>query len=299
MPRKGRSQQHVRDRPVGARCAVHADAGRGRQRQPARPGHAINAPFSLTLTGTHAAAAALRPDHVRADARRRCAPRAPPDVAPPVVELERLGRAGTRRHAARAGDRQEQPNGPRRPAPSRHRPGHGPAAARPVGELDRRRDARRPAARTGRHLDRDAPDPDDHRRRARIHADGAPAQRGARGGANRAPGHGHRPRPRSPPTTARSATARRSGTGRRVTRGRRSWPSSRAAAAFVAPDPQKTTVVLPWRSTRSSQCACTARASTVRSTSAPMCASAATSSRWLTRITSCSMIGPASSSSVT
>ena len=36
--RKGRRQQHVRDRPVGARCAVHADAGRGGQRQPARPG---------------------------------------------------------------------------------------------------------------------------------------------------------------------------------------------------------------------------------------------------------------------
>ncbi len=43
----------------------------------------------------------------------------------------------------------------------------------------------------------------------------------------------------------------------------------------------------------------TARASTERSISAPRCLSASRSSRWLTRITSCSMIGPASSSSVT
>jgi Glycosyl hydrolase family 79 C-terminal beta domain len=78
-----------------------------------------------------------------------------------------------------------------------------------------------------------------------------------------------------------------------------SVPRRSAALVAVRLTRQKTTVVLPWRSTRSSQCACTARARTVRSTSAPTCASVATSSRWLTRITSCSMIGPASSSSVT
>ena len=58
--------------------------------------YAINAPFSLTRTRTDAAAAAVRPDHVRADARRRCAPRATADVARPLAEPERLGRAGSR-----------------------------------------------------------------------------------------------------------------------------------------------------------------------------------------------------------
>jgi hypothetical protein len=41
-------------------------------------------------------------------------------------------------------------------------------------------------------------------------------------------------------------------------------------AALPGASSQNTTVVLPWRSTRSSQCACTARASTARSTSAPI-----------------------------
>ena len=36
--------------------------------------YAINAPFSLNRRGPQPAAAAVRPDHVRADARRRCAP---------------------------------------------------------------------------------------------------------------------------------------------------------------------------------------------------------------------------------
>jgi hypothetical protein len=44
----------------------------------------------------------------------------------------------------------------------------------------------------------------------------------------------------------------------------------RVTAAPARGSAQNTTVVLPWRSTRSSQCACTARASTVRSTSAPI-----------------------------
>ena len=64
-------------------CAVHADAGRGGQRQPARPGQGDQRAVLTDATRTHAAAAALRPDHVHADARRRCAPRAPADVAPP------------------------------------------------------------------------------------------------------------------------------------------------------------------------------------------------------------------------
>lgn len=60
-----------------------------------------------------------------------------------------------------------------------------------------------------------------------------------------------------------------------------------------------TMVLLPYTSTRSSRCHLTARASTVRSTWRPSCFSVSTSSWCVTRCTSCSMIGPASSSSVT
>ncbi len=62
---------------------------------------------------------------------------------------------------------------------------------------------------------------------------------------------------------------------------------------------QKTTVVAPLSSTRSSQWRRTARMSTVRSMSAPSRAIAAVSSECETRMTSCSMIGPSSSCSVT
>ena len=62
---------------------------------------------------------------------------------------------------------------------------------------------------------------------------------------------------------------------------------------------QNTTVDPPCRTTRSAQCHATALESTIRSMSAPERRSAATSSRCATRITSCSMIGPASRSSVT
>jgi DNA-binding GntR family transcriptional regulator len=60
-----------------------------------------------------------------------------------------------------------------------------------------------------------------------------------------------------------------------------------------------TMVRLPCTSTRSSTCQRTARRRTIRSRSAPARSSAETFSRWVTRPTSCSMIGPASSSSVT
>jgi cytochrome P450 family 138 len=62
---------------------------------------------------------------------------------------------------------------------------------------------------------------------------------------------------------------------------------------------QKTTVELPWRITRSSQCRRTARAKTIRSTSAPSLTISSTESACVTRTTSCSMIGPPSSSAVT
>ena len=54
----------------------------------------------------------------------------------------------------------------------------------------------------------------------------------------------------------------------------------------------KTIVRLPDTSTRRSRCSRTARVSTRRSSSPPLRTSSSTSSRWLTRQTSCSMIGP-------
>ena len=61
----------------------------------------------------------------------------------------------------------------------------------------------------------------------------------------------------------------------------------------------KTTVRFPHVSTRCSMCARTARASTATSRSRPLRVSSCTSSRWLTRATSWSMIGPSSSPAVT
>ena len=60
-----------------------------------------------------------------------------------------------------------------------------------------------------------------------------------------------------------------------------------------------TTVLFSNTNTRSSRCALTARASTLRSISRPVCVRSRTSSRCVTLATSCSMIGPASSSAVT
>src|SRR5690242_304705 len=80
------------------------------------------------------------------------------------------------------------------------------------------------------------------------------------------------------------------------------WRAAFDAAAdhaAILTGPQNTTVRLPKTSTRSSRCAFTARARTVRSISAPRPTSVSVLSRWVTRVTSCSMIGPASSSSVT
>ena len=61
---------------------------------------------------------------------------------------------------------------------------------------------------------------------------------------------------------------------------------------------QKTTVLRPWTRMRCSRWARTARARTVVSRSRPARVSPATSSRWLTRAVSWSMIGPSSRSSV-
>ena len=62
---------------------------------------------------------------------------------------------------------------------------------------------------------------------------------------------------------------------------------------------EKTIVLLPWTRMRSSTCQATARASTARSVWRPIRRRSSTVSRWSTRCTSCSMIGPASSSLVT
>ncbi len=74
----------------------------------------------------------------------------------------------------------------------------------------------------------------------------------------------------------------------------RSCPQAQRGPAYV------NTTVFPWyTSTRSSTCQATARASTTRSTCRPMRRRSSRDARWLTRSTSCSMMGPASSSSVT
>ena len=75
--------------------------------------------------------------------------------------------------------------------------------------------------------------------------------------------------------------------------------AAQAAVTRTACHQAKTMVWLPLRITRSSLCHCTARDSTVRSTSAPRRWRSATVSAWVTRTTSCSMIGPSSRSSVT
>ena len=75
--------------------------------------------------------------------------------------------------------------------------------------------------------------------------------------------------------------------------------SGRNSSAVASQDDQNTIVRSPSRRTRSSRCAMTARARTRRSMSRPIRIRSSTSSRWLTRVTSWSMIGPASSSSVT
>src|SRR4029453_17902335 len=61
----------------------------------------------------------------------------------------------------------------------------------------------------------------------------------------------------------------------------------------------KTTVLLPYTSTRCRRWRFTARASTTFSRSRPLRTRSSTESRWLTRATSCSMIGPSSRSEVT
>jgi hypothetical protein len=61
----------------------------------------------------------------------------------------------------------------------------------------------------------------------------------------------------------------------------------------------KMTVRRPWSRTRCSACQRTARASATRSASRPMAARSSGLSEWLTRATSCSMIGPSSRSAVT
>ena len=61
---------------------------------------------------------------------------------------------------------------------------------------------------------------------------------------------------------------------------------------------RNTIVLLSWTRMRSSMCQRTARASTTRSISRPSRARSSSVLRWVTRTTSCSMIGPSSSSSV-
>ena len=253
-----------------------------------------------TGTGSKPATSPVRPGHVRADARRRRPPAPPAYVRTPAGEPERVGGARPRRHPPRPADRQGRPQPAGRTAPALHRPRHGPATGRAVRELDRRRDARRAADRTGGRLDRDAADRGDRSEPQWLHGHDPEAERGARGRARLGSAH-HAAHVGTVHHAARHRTSVRHREAR--ARRRRSWPTRPIAAAAASPArprrSQKTTVVFPWRSTRSSQCACTARASTVRSMSAPRCVSRATSSRWLTRVTSCSMIGPASSSSVT
>ena len=79
----------------------------------------------------------------------------------------------------------------------------------------------------------------------------------------------------------------------------RSWPGEiPAQIGGRGGDPQKTTVLRPYTSTRCARWARTARASTIISRSRPLRTRSTTLSRWLTRTTSCSMIGPSSSSAV-
>lgn len=76
--------------------------------------------------------------------------------------------------------------------------------------------------------------------------------------------------------------------------------SPRRDAPGWVPRAYVNTTVFPWyTSTRSSTCQATARPSTTRSTCRPMRRRSSRDARWLTRSTSCSMMGPASSSSVT
>ena len=86
---------------------------------------------------------------------------------------------------------------------------------------------------------------------------------------------------------------------------RSSRSTSYGAAPSSATDPapatsqRKTTVRPPCRRTRLSACQRTARESTWHSTSRPAATSSGALSVWSTRTTSCSMIGPSSSSGVT
>ena len=72
-----------------------------------------------------------------------------------------------------------------------------------------------------------------------------------------------------------------------------------ATGTAVKAHQRKTTVRSPWSRTRCSTCQRTARASATHSTSRPTRASSSTLWAWSTRATSCSMIGPSSSCSVT
>lgn len=65
-----------------------------------------------------------------------------------------------------------------------------------------------------------------------------------------------------------------------------------------APRRYRMTVDRPYTMTRSSACQRTARAKTRRSTSWPRRCSSTADSAWVTRVTSCSMIGPSSRSAV-
>ncbi len=178
----------------------------------------------------------------------------------------------------------------RRRVPARGRRRDGPGGRR---EAD-------PGADHAHHLDR------------RAQADGAlhlPADRRAR----RRPDL-HRPR------GARRDQGRLPGPrdGRRPHRGRAAGPHRRAAARSrttcrccrpperrpagdggARPGQGKTTVRVPLRSTRWSRCQPTARASAMHSRSRPTSTSRSGVAAWSTRATSCSMIGPSSSSAVT
>lgn len=75
--------------------------------------------------------------------------------------------------------------------------------------------------------------------------------------------------------------------------------SQRGVLLSVVGCQRKTTVQRPLTSTRLSLCHRTARASTWASTSRPSATSSSGACEWLTRTTSCSMMGPSSRSGVT
>ena len=136
--RASRRQRHVRDRPLGSRCAVRADARRRRCGRRPCPRRRDQRRVHARRVGPRGPAAPVRADPVHADARSA---RAPDPAAPPRrsgSSPQGLGGAGVQPSPERAADQQGRSAGARPAAAPRHRRGERSASARPGGRLAHR-----------------------------------------------------------------------------------------------------------------------------------------------------------------